>query len=116
MPEASKSSGCFSRTMRTLSKARPRVLSFITRYGVPFPIPRSGHDGRGPRETTAAGEFQRLPDDHRPRTRRPGQKRCTQALQHGDRRGTRATHARTHALVERLLAEKVQGAGHAASR
>ena len=59
--------GLFFENDATLAVARPRVLAFIRRYGVEFPIlvPGTNQDDRGRPEAAATGQLRRLPHHDR---------------------------------------------------
>jgi len=91
--------------------ARPRILSFITRYEVPFPVLISGTTNEAPAKLSQLVNFSVFPTTVV--LGRDGQVRSVHAGYASAATGD--AHARLtrdqRALVERLLAEKVQGGG-----
>ncbi len=91
------------------SKARPRVLSFITRYGVPFPILVAGTTDEAAAKLPQLVNFSAFPTTIV--LGRDGQVRSVHAGFASTATGE--AHAQLmreqHALVERLLAERIQG-------
>ena len=103
--------GLFFENDSDLSVVRPRVLSFVTRYGVPFPILVSGTTNEAPAKLPQLMNFSVFPTTIV--LGRDGQVRTVHAGFASAATGEEHTRLKREqrALVERLLAEKVQGSG-----
>lgn len=93
------------------SVVRPRVLSFVTRYEVPFPILVSGTTTEAPAKLPQLVNFSVFPTTIV--LGRDGQVRTVHAGFASAATGEEHTRLKREqrALVERLLAEKIQGSG-----
>ena len=93
------------------SVVRPRVLSFVTRYEVPFPVLVSGTTNEAPAKLSQLVNFSVFPTTIV--IGRDGQVRRVHAGFASAATGEEHTRLKREqrALVERLLAEKVQGSG-----
>jgi thiol-disulfide isomerase/thioredoxin len=103
--------GLFFENDSDLSVVRPRVLSFVTRYGVPFPILVSGTTNEAPAKLPQLMNFSVFPTtivlgrDGQVRTVHAGFASAATGEEH------MRLKREQRALVERLLAEKAQGSG-----
>ena len=108
--------GLFFENDADLTLARPRILSFIKRYGVPFPILVPGTTDEAAAKLPQLVNFGAFPTtivlgrDGRVRSVHAGFPSTATGEEHA--RLTREERT----LVERLLAEKARGSGHTALR